>query len=58
MKKSRPSSKNSQTDLYLKLLRLGLIAALLPLFGIGCNTTRGFGKDVEKTGEGIQYITK
>lgn len=38
--------------------RLLLLACLVVLIGTGCNTTRGFGKDVEKAGEGIQDSTK
>jgi predicted small secreted protein len=32
--------------------------ALLAIVGIGCNTAHGFGKDMEKAGEGIQNGTK
>lgn len=46
------------TPLCLQWIRLALIAALLPVLGIGCNTARGFGKDVEKTGQGIQNTLK
>jgi predicted small secreted protein len=31
-----------------------LVATLLATVGLGCNTAKGFGKDVESTGEAIQ----
>ncbi len=34
------------------------VTALLVIVGFGCNTAHGFGKDVEKAGEGIQNGTK
>lgn len=37
--------------------RIGLLllaTAILALGGIGCQTTKGFGKDVEKLGDKIQ----
>jgi predicted small secreted protein len=34
------------------------VTALLAIAGIGCNTAHGFGKDMEKAGEGIQNGTK
>lgn len=37
---------------------LTLAGSALCLFCTGCNTTRGFGKDVERTGEKIQDGTK
>lgn len=58
MKPNDTLATTSITPLYLQWIRLALVAALLPLLSTGCNTTRGFGKDVEKTGEGIQNITK
>lgn len=30
------------------------LGALLLIFAAGCNTTRGFGEDVEAAGEGVQ----
>lgn len=39
------------------MMRTGLLALLLSLSAIliaGCNTTRGFGQDVEATGEAIE----
>ncbi len=33
-------------------------AALLALIFTGCNTAHGFGKDMEKAGQGIQDGTK
>ena len=43
---------------FLHFLPLLLIAAVLVLVGVGCNTAHGFGKDVEKAGEKIQDGTK
>ena len=34
------------------------ITTLLAIAGIGCNTAHGFGKDMQKAGEGIQNGTK
>ena len=34
------------------------LAAFLAALGSGCNTAHGFGKDVQKAGEGIQDGTK
>ena len=35
-----------------------LLTTLLAIAGAGCNTAHGFGKDVEKAGNGIQNGTK
>ena len=35
-----------------------LITTVLSMFATGCNTAHGFGKDMEKAGEGIQNGTK
>ena len=35
-----------------------LVTTLLALVGAGCNTAHGFGKDMQKAGEGIQNGTK
>jgi predicted small secreted protein len=35
-----------------------LVTTLLAIVGVGCNTAHGFGKDMEKAGEGIQDATK
>ena len=35
-----------------------LCAALLAMVATGCNTTRGLGRDVERTGEKIQDGTR
>jgi len=40
------------------LLILLFLTTLLAAASLGCNTARGFGKDVEKTGENIQESTK
>ncbi len=41
-----------------RLVVLLFVTALLAIVGIGCNTAHGFGKDMEKAGEGIQNGTK
>ena len=33
-------------------------ATLIAIFGVSCNAGRGFGKDVQNLGEGIQNATK
>jgi predicted small secreted protein len=47
---------------YMQLLQrfapLILVAVLLVIVGVGCNTAHGFGKDMEKAGEKIQDGTK
>ena len=44
---------------HLKRLAIfSFITALVALAGVGCNTAHGFGKDMEKAGEGIQSGTK
>ena len=40
------------------IVALLFFTALLAVVGIGCNTAHGFGKDVQKAGEGIQNSTK
>lgn len=37
-----------------RIVVLLFVTALLTLVSTGCNTTKGFGKDVESTGEAIQ----
>jgi len=37
-----------------RLAVLLFVTALLAIVGMGCNTAHGFGKDVEKAGQGIQ----
>jgi predicted small secreted protein len=37
-----------------RILVLILTSAFFALFGASCSTVRGFGKDVEKTGEHIE----
>lgn len=46
------------TTLIKRLAVLLFATALLALVGLGCNTAHGFGKDMEKAGEGIQNGTK
>jgi predicted small secreted protein len=43
---------------YIKGIVALLFAGLLAIVSVGCNTAHGFGKDVEKAGEGIQSGTK
>jgi predicted small secreted protein len=40
----------------MKLIKLALLAlmAMSVILQTGCNTARGFGRDVERTGEAIQ----
>ena len=46
--------KTSQNRLILFLLA----SALWTIAGTSCNTVRGVGRDVERTGEGIQRSTR
>jgi len=48
----------NMTTLSKHIIVLLFVTALLAMVGIGCNTAHGFGKDVEKAGEGIQKGTK
>jgi len=41
-----------------RIVVLLFVAAFLAIVGGGCNTAHGFGKDVQKAGEGIQNGTK
>lgn len=41
-----------------RIVVLLFVTALLAIAGMGCNTAHGFGKDMEKAGEGIQNGTK
>ena len=41
-----------------RIVVLLFVTALLAIAGMGCNTAHGFGKDIEKAGEGIQDGTK
>lgn len=41
-----------------RTLLYGIVLVWLVLTGTGCNTTHGFGKDLEKAGEKIQDGTK
>ena len=43
---------------FKRILVLLCITTLLAIVGTGCNTAHGFGKDMEKAGEGIQNGTK
>ena len=46
------------TTLFKRIVILLFLSALVSIAGMGCNTAHGFGKDVEKAGEGIQNGTK
>ena len=50
--------KTNLIPLVQRLVLLFLVTTLLALVGAGCNTAHGFGKDVEKAGQGIQNGTK
>lgn len=41
-----------------RIVVLLFVTTLLVIAGVGCNTAHGFGKDIEKAGEGIQNGTK
>jgi predicted small secreted protein len=41
-----------------RIIILLFVTVLLAIVGLGCNTANGFGKDMEKAGEGIQNGTK
>jgi predicted small secreted protein len=41
-----------------RIVVLLLVTTLLAIVGVGCHTAHGFGKDLEKAGEGIQDGTK
>ena len=43
---------------FKRIVVLLCITALLAIVGMGCETAHGFGKDVQKAGEGIQNGTK
>ena len=46
------------TTLAKRIVVLLFVTALLAVVGLGCNTAHGFGKDMEKAGQGIQNGTK
>lgn len=48
----------NMTILPKRIIILPFVTALLAIVGIGCNTAHGFGKDMEKAGEGIQNGTE
>ncbi|MGF1453559.1 MAG: entericidin A/B family lipoprotein [Opitutales bacterium] len=41
-------------DNILRSLISGAVLALVTVLAVGCNTTEGFGEDVEEAGEGIE----
>ena len=50
--------KPNLIPLVQRLVLLFLLTTLLALVGVGCNTAHGFGKDMEKAGQGIQNGAK
>jgi predicted small secreted protein len=46
--------KTHHRTLTQRIVLLLLAATLLATVGVGCNTAKGFGKDMEKAGEKIQ----
>ena len=58
MQSSSPTEKQNPIALIRRGVVLFLVTSLLALAGLGCNTTRGLGKDIERTGEKIQDGTK
>jgi len=50
--------KDHQITLVQRLVLLLVVTTLLAIVGVGCNTAHGFGKDMQKAGEGIQDGTK
>jgi predicted small secreted protein len=44
--------------LFKRTVVLLFVTALLAIVGMGCNTAHGFGKDMQKAGEGIQNGTE
>jgi len=46
------------TTIIKRIVVMLFVSSLLVLVGVGCNTAHGFGKDVEKAGQGIQDGTK
>jgi predicted small secreted protein len=45
------------TTLTKRIIVLLFVTALLTIVGMGCNTARGFGRDVSSTGDAIQRGT-
>lgn len=46
------------TTLIKRIVALLFVTALLAIVGTGCNTAHGFGRDLERAGEGIQDGTR
>ncbi len=55
---SNCNPKNNIVTFVTRLVVLLFVTTFLVLVGVGCNTAHGFGKDMEKAGEGIQDGTK
>lgn len=45
-------------DIQKRTYLMVFLATLMGILASGCNTANGFGKDVQKAGEGIQDGTK
>ena len=52
------ANKKNMTTLSRPIIVLLFATEIPAITSIGCNTAHGFGKDVEKAGEGIQNGTK
>lgn len=50
----KPNQTHNMTTQIKRIVVLLFVTAFLTLVTTGCNTARGFGKDVERTGEKIQ----
>lgn len=50
--------KTNRIHIIRRIIILLFATTLLAFVGLGCNTAHGFGKDMEKAGEGIQDGTK
>lgn len=56
--RENPNQNYSMSNPFKRAVVLLIVTAFLAVVGLGCNTAHGFGKDVEKAGEGIQDGTK
>jgi predicted small secreted protein len=55
--KNQPPNK-IMNRLFKRIAVLLVLAALVTVAGMGCNTANGFGKDMSNAGQGIQNGTK
>ena len=58
LKQTKRNAGTNMTPLFKRIVVLLSLTGLLAIVGLGCNTAHGFGKDMEKAGEGIQNGTK